>query len=97
MEKNADCRNWRNFTPGEIGEILPLAKFSRYTVLSGYLNCRCLSMQVGVRPQSGNYYAICDMLYKLCLSSTFRDSTCHMEGVTIFKVNLNLCVYHGVR
>ena len=33
------------------------------------------------------------MLYKLCLSSTFRDSTCHMEGVTIFKVNLNLGVY----
>ena len=39
-----------------------------------------------------SYYAICDMLYKLCLSSTFRDSTCHMEGVTIFKVYLNLCV-----
>ena len=55
-------------------------------------------MQVGVRPHKVianlilSYYAICDMLYKLCLSSTFHDSTCHMEGVTIFKVNLNLCV-----
>ena len=51
--------------------------------------------EVGVRPQSGNLLLTMnfDMLYKLCLSSTFRDSKCHMEGVTIFKVNLNLCVY----
>ena len=50
-------------------------------------------MQVGVRPQSGNFLLTTqfDMLYKLCLSSTFRDSTCHMEGVTIFKIYV--CIY----
>ena len=46
-------------------------------------------MQVGV-----TYYKLCDMLYKfVSFISTFRDSTCHMEGITIFKVHLNLCVY----
>ena len=53
-------------------------------------------MQVGVRPQSGNLLLTTQFVtcYTNCvLSSTFRDSTCHMEGVTIFKVNLNLSVY----
>ena len=37
------------------------------TILSGYVNYSCMSMQVGVRPQSGNLLLTTksDMSYKL--------------------------------
>ena len=52
-------------------------------------------MWVGVRPQSVTqyvtYYELYHVIQIVSLSSTL-DSTYHLEGVTIFKIHLNLCV-----